>query len=202
EADHDMRNPADFLVLNKLAKAIFAVPGISLVQAPTRPTGTPIDHTSIPFMLSMQSASQVQTLPFMKDNMNELLKQADQMTETINLMQRMYDLMQQLADTTHRMVGETHDIAAITFELRDHIADFDDFWRPIRNYFYWEPHCFDIPICWSLRSLFDGLDGVDKLTDDIGNVTKDIDQVDVLLPQLDVQLPQLIATLTTIRGLT
>ena len=33
EADHDMRNPADFLVLNKLAKAIFRVPGISGCRA-------------------------------------------------------------------------------------------------------------------------------------------------------------------------
>jgi RND superfamily putative drug exporter len=199
ETDHDMRNPADFLVLNKLAKAVFAVPGISLVQAPTRPTGTPLDHTTIPFMLSLQSASQLQTLPFMKDNMNELLKQADQMTETINLMQRMYDLMQQLADTTHRMVGETQDIAAITFELRDHIADFDDFWRPIRNYFYWEPHCFDIPICWSLRSVFDGLDGVDEINDKLQDLVKDLDQLDALMPQLIAQFPQMIATMQSMR---
>ena len=56
EADHDLRNPADFLVLNKLAKGILAVPGVSRVQAITRPEGTPIAHTSIPFMLSMQNA--------------------------------------------------------------------------------------------------------------------------------------------------
>ena len=55
EADHDMRNPADFLVLNKLAKGVLAVPGISTVQAVTRPEGTPIEHTSIPYMLSMQA---------------------------------------------------------------------------------------------------------------------------------------------------
>ena len=52
-------------------------------------------------------------------------------------------------------------------ELRDHIADFDDFFRPLRNYLYWEPHCYDIPICWSMRSIFDTLDGVDTMTDDI-----------------------------------
>ena len=50
QADHDMRNPADFLVLHKLAKAIFRVPGISRVQGITRPEGTPIEHTSIPFL--------------------------------------------------------------------------------------------------------------------------------------------------------
>jgi putative drug exporter of the RND superfamily len=199
EADHDMRNPADFLVLNKLAKAVFAVPGISRVQAITRPDGTPIDHTSIPFLLSLQSATQLQTLPFNKKQMDSLLKQADQMTETINIMQRIYNLVQQLADATHRMVGETHDVAAITDELRDNMADFDDFWRPIRNYFYWEPHCFDIPICWSLRSIFDGLDGVDEISDKMHVLVKDLDQIDALLPQLIAQFPQMIAMLQSAR---
>ena len=62
ESDHDMRNPADFLVLHRLAKAIFRVPGISRVQGITRPEGTPIEHTSIPFLLSMQNAGQTQTM--------------------------------------------------------------------------------------------------------------------------------------------
>ena len=46
-------------------------------------------------------------------------------------------------------------------ELRDKISNFDDLFRPVRSYFYWEKHCFDIPVCWSLRSVFDALDGVD-----------------------------------------
>jgi putative drug exporter of the RND superfamily len=97
---------------------------------------------------------------------------------------------------------QIHLIQADTDELRDHIADFDDLWRPIRSYFYWERHCFDIPICWSLRSLFDSLDGVDKLSGDLGDTAKDIDKVDAILPELDAQLPPLIATLRTVRGLT
>ena len=110
ESDHDMRNPADFLVLNKLAKAIFAVPGISNVQAVTRPEGTPIDHTSIPFMLSMQNAAQRLYLPFQKDRMDDMLKQADEMTTTIGLMQHMYDTMKQMVDTTHRLTQTTHEL--------------------------------------------------------------------------------------------
>ena len=49
--------------------------------------------------------------------------------------------------------------------MRDSIANFDDFFRPIRNYLYWEPHCYDIPLCWSIRSVFDTIDGVDEVTD-------------------------------------
>jgi RND superfamily putative drug exporter len=199
EADHDLRNPADFLVLNKLAKGILAVPGISRVQAVTRPEGTPLAHTSIPFQLSMQNASQLQQLPFQKDRMNDMLMQADALAKTINVMQRVYGLIQQLAQTTHHTVGDTRDIQAITNELRDHIADFEDFWRPVRSYFYWEKHCYDIPICWSLRSVFDSLDGVDEISDKLSDLVTDLDQLDVLLPQLQAQFPEMIATLQSIR---
>src|ERR1700757_899558 len=199
EADHDMRNPADFLIWIKLAKGIFAVPGISMVQAITRPEGTPIEHTSIPFMLSMSQAGQLQNLQFLKDRMNDLVTQADELATTIKLMQRMYDLMQQLTGTTHRMVGETHDMVAITEELRDHFADFEDFWRPIRSYFYWETHCYDIPICWSLRSIWDGIDGVDAISDKLHDLVKDFDQLDALMPQLLAQFPPMIETMKSTR---
>ncbi len=199
EADHDMRNPADFLVLNKLAKAIFRVKGISRVQGITRPEGTPIGHTSIPFLISVQNAGQLQTMNFMKARINDMLKQADDIATMANVMKQMYASMQQLVNTTHRMVGETHEMAAITSELRDHIADFDDFWRPIRNYFYWEPHCFDIPICWSLRSIFDSIDSIDEVSNKLQDLTKDLDQLDALMPQLLNQFPPMIETMQSAR---
>ncbi len=73
ESDHDMRNPADFLVLNRVAKAIFRVPGISRVQGITRPEGTPIGNTSIPFILSLQNASMSQVMKYQSDSMDDML---------------------------------------------------------------------------------------------------------------------------------
>ena len=199
EADHDLRNSADLLVLNKLAKAVLAVPGISSVQGITRPTGTPIPHTSIPYMLSMQNAGMLSNMGFQKDRMNDLLKQADEMAQSIALMQQMYALMQQLNATTHHMVGETHEMEEVVEELRGHVSDFEDFWRPIRSYFYWEKHCFDIPICWSLRSIFDTLDGVDEISDKMQDLVKDLDQLDVLMPQMLAQMPPMIAIMRDMR---
>ena len=114
EADHDLRNPADFLILNKLAKAVLAVPGISRCAGHNSATGAPIPHTSIPFMLSMQNAAMLQNMGFQKDRMKDLLKQADDMAQTIKIMQHMYGLMQQLNNTTHHMVGETHEIQNVS----------------------------------------------------------------------------------------
>jgi putative drug exporter of the RND superfamily len=199
EADHDMRTPADLLVLEKLAKAIFAVPGIASVQAVTRPTGAPIAHTSVPYMLSMQNAALLENMPFQKDRMNDMLKQAEELSVMITVMQRMFALMKQMVATTHDMVGKTHEMQEITEELRVHTADFEDFFRPLRSYFYWERHCYDIPICWSLRSVFDSLDGVDELTDKLQEMVADLDQLDLLMPQLLTQFPPMIAMLQSTR---
>ncbi|CPR08167.1 Mmp14a protein [Mycobacterium bohemicum DSM 44277] len=199
ETNHDLRNPADFLVLEKLAKAVLAVPGISSVQAVTRPEGTPIKHTSLPYLLSMQVAGQQQFLFFQKARLNDMLKQADMLAEAINITRHLYDLTQQMVATTHDMVITTRDIQGLTNDLRVHISDFEDFLRPIRSYFYWEKHCYDIPVCFALRSVFDSLDGVDAVTDKLGDVVADLNQIDVLLPQIVAQFPEMIAIMESSR---
>lgn len=42
ETDHDLRNSADFLVLEKVARTVFRVPGIGSVQAISLPTANPL----------------------------------------------------------------------------------------------------------------------------------------------------------------
>ena len=193
QADHDMRNPADFLVLHKLAKAIFRVPGVSRVQGITRPEGTPIEHTSIPFLISMQNATMAQNMQFMKARMNDMLTEADSLARQIAILKHLYALQQQLTDVAHNTVSVSIQMGAIVDELEDHIADFDDLFRPIRSYFYWEKHCYDIPICWALRSVFQLFDGVDALRDTLHVVIKDAVKADELAGQLLLLTPPLIA---------
>ncbi|NOR94701.1 RND family transporter [Mycobacteroides abscessus] len=199
EADHDMRNPVDFLVLNKLARGVQAVPGVSRVQAVTRPGGEPLKHTTIPFMLSMSSASQSHLMPFQRNRMDDLLVQADDMLKTIAIMKRMQALTEQMVGTTHDMVGTTHELEDIMNDLRDHVMDFDDFIRPLRNYLYWEKHCYDIPVCQALRSVFDTLDGVDEVSDKLSDLVANLDRLDELLPQMAEQFPVMIETMESTR---
>jgi RND superfamily putative drug exporter len=199
ESNHDMRNSADFLGLHRLAKGIFRVPGISRVQGITRPEGTPIEHTSIPFLISMQSAGQQQMMRYMKARINDMPKQADLLARQINLTKRMYELQKQIDAITHHTIGVTKDMAVVVDELRDHAADFEDFWRPIRSYFYWEKHCYDIPICLSLKSIFDSIDGVYILSDKFNELLKDLDKMDELLPQILAQFPPIIASSESMR---
>ena len=201
EADHDLRTPADMLVIEKVAKNIFRMRGIDRVQTITRPLGSPIEHSSIPFLLGAQNAGTLQAAKFNNDNSAQMLEQANELSKTVANMERMYTITKEMTETTHSMVGRTHEMADTTSQLRDSIADFDDFFRPLRNYFYWEPHCYDIPICWSLRSIFDSLDGVDKLANQIQGLTIDMDRLDHLLPQMLPVLEKTIDSMKTMRDL-
>ena len=194
ESDHDMRNPADMLVLDRIARTIFHQPGIARVQTITRPLGTPIEHASLPFQASMQNTGQVMNLSYQRDRAADLLRQADELGKSIAVLKQQYTLQQQLADTTRNQAGQLNKTAATAGDLRDKIADLDDFLRPIRNYFYWEPHCATIPACAAVRSMFDALDNVDRLSGQLSDVGQTLDTLAALQPQLVALIPQQIAS--------
>lgn len=85
-------------------------------------------------------------------------------------------------------------------EMRDHLADFDDFARPFRGYLYWEQHCFNIPVCWASRSVFDAIDGVDKFSENMDALIGDMNDVDSILPRMQAEFPSMIAVATSMRG--
>ncbi|MGB3481872.1 MAG: MMPL family transporter [Mycobacterium sp.] len=199
ESERDLRNPADMLVIEKIAKAVFKVEGIGRVQAITRPEGTPIENTSIPYLMSQQGTLQTLNQKYMNDMMDNMLRQADDMQTTIDNMEEMNRITTEMADTTHQMVTQMGNMVVDIQGLRDNIANFDDFFRPMRNYFYWEPHCYDIPICWALRSIFDTIDGIDVMTAGIEDMLPMMQRLDTLMPQMVAIMPSMLETMKSMK---
>ncbi|MBV9720960.1 MAG: MMPL family transporter [Mycobacterium sp.] len=193
ETDHDMRNPADMINLERVAKAIAHLPGIAQVQSMTRPLGTPIEHTSLAFQISAGSIGSIENLHYQKQRADDLLKQADQLRDTISILNQQYALQKQLAGSTHDETQTFHNTLTIITDLRDKIANFDDFFRPIRSYFYFEKHCYDIPACFALRSVYESLDGIDQLAEQFEKLTASLDTLDAGQHKLVTLLPPQIA---------
>ena len=192
ESDHDIRNSADFLVLDKVAMAVFRVPGVARVSLAF--------HTNRdPFLISMQGVGQQQSMKLMKDRIADMKTQDDDIGSTVASMRRTYALMTQMTAITDELVTDMHNTQDTMHDLRDKMADFDDFFRPVRNYFYWEPHCFDIPGCWAFRSVFDTLDGVSALTDQMDGMVAKMTRMNDLMPQMVEQFPPMIDTMENMR---
>ncbi|WP_319429106.1 MMPL family transporter [Mycobacterium sp. RTGN5] len=195
EADHDLRNPADFLVIDKIAKAMARVSGIAQVTTITRPDGKPIEHASLAYTMSQSGTGQLLNNDYQQTVLENTLKQANDMQVSIDSMSQMYSITLELAAVTRRMADKMKGTSVDIADVRDHLADFDDQFRPLRNYFYWEPHCFDIPMCWALRSVFDSLDGIGKMSDDFQDLVPDIEHMADLTPQMAAVLPAQIQTM-------
>jgi putative drug exporter of the RND superfamily len=72
--------------------------------------------------------------------------------------------------------------------MNEEVSNLDDFFRPIKSYFYWDRHCFDVPVCWTFRSVFDTLDHIDKLAEDIKFARISLEEVDKAFPEIIAQL--------------
>jgi putative drug exporter of the RND superfamily len=184
QADQDLRNPANMLIIERIARNVFHTPGIARVQTITRPLGTPIDHTSIPYQMGMQGVAQELTRDYMQRQMDQMLLMADQTATMVTTMEGMLVIMKEMTGIMNNLVGEMHTMVGEMNDLRDKISNFDDFFRPIRSYFYFDRHCFDVPVCYALRSIFDALDGVDELADQVAQLMPQMDRMNVILPEM------------------
>jgi len=188
ESDHDMRNSADFISLDRAAKALERLPGVAMVQSITRPMGRALEHATIPYLFTTQGSGSGQQLPFNQQQNANTAQQAEITTHTVTVLRKEIGFFQQMSDELHKTVLTVEDLERVTHEMNEEISNLDDFFRPIKSYFYWERHCFDIPICWTFRSVFDTLDHIDKLAEDITAAKTSLEAIDRILPQIIIQL--------------
>jgi RND superfamily putative drug exporter len=188
ETDHDMRNSADFISLDRVAKSLIRLTGVAMVQSITRPLGRPLEHATLPYLFTTQGSGNGQQLPFNKQQNANTDQQAQITQHSVEVLRKEIVYFQNMSDELHKTVVTVEDLQEITDEMNQEISNVDDFFRPIKSYFYWEKHCFDIPICWAFRSLFDGLDNIDHLAADIKDARTSLEAVDRILPQVITQL--------------
>ncbi|GFG74047.1 putative membrane protein, MmpL [Mycobacterium botniense] len=188
ETDHDMRNSADFITLDRVAKALIRLPGVAMVQSITRPLGHALEHASIPYLFTTQGSNNGQQLPFNNEQNRNTDQQADIQAHSVEVLRREVFFFQRMSDELHKTVLTVEDLQRVSEEMNEEVSNLDDFFRPIKSYFYWEKHCFDIPICWAFRSLFDTIDHIDKLADDIKHAKISLEEIDMILPHIIAQL--------------
>ncbi|HEY0229324.1 MAG TPA: MMPL family transporter, partial [Mycobacterium sp.] len=188
ESDHDLRNSADFISLDRAAKALERLPGVAMVQSITRPMGRALEHATIPYLFTTQGSGSGQQLPFNKQQNANTDQQAQITTHSVAVLRKEITFFQQMSDELHKTVLTIEDLQKVTAEMNEEISNLDDFFRPVKSYMFWEKHCFDIPMCWAFRSLFEGLDNIDHLAADIVDAKTSLEAIDRIIPQIITQL--------------
>jgi putative drug exporter of the RND superfamily len=188
ESDHDLRNSADFISLDRAAKALERLPGVAMVQSITRPMGRALEHATIPYLFTTQGSGNGQQLPFNVQQNSNTINQAEITTHTVAVLRKEIEYFQRVSDELHQTVLTVEDLERVSNDINDNVSNLDDFFRPIKSYFFWEKHCYDIPICWTFRSVFATIDQIDHLAEDIKYARISLAVVDQTFPKIITQL--------------
>lgn len=205
ETNHDMRNPADMLVLERISKAIFHLPGISRLQSITRPSGTtPMAHTSLPYGISMQDPASIENLDYQKARLADSKRMLDMMDFQIDNMEKMYALQQKMAAISHEMATKDMPASLQTMkESEDKMSIMGDYMRMERNLFNWiGSDCYDWSWCWAVRNSLDSMDSLSTSIDQFETSFDKTKKMDVLTAQMLTMTPPMIAQMKTQRSLT
>ena len=110
DADHDMRNPADMLVLDSVAYRVLRIAGSPWCKTSPDPWASRSNTARYHFKTACKAANN-QNLPFSESRMADMLKMSMRWAHDRH-MERMYALMRQLTAMTHHMVGTTKEMVA------------------------------------------------------------------------------------------
>jgi RND superfamily putative drug exporter len=188
ESDHDMRNSADFISLDRVGRALIRLNGVAMAQSITRPLGRALEHATLPYLFTTQGSGSGQQLPFNREQNNDTDQQADIQAHSVMVLRKEIGFFQNLSDELHSTVLTVEDLHQVAEDINTEVSNLEDFFRPIKSYFFWEKHCFDIPICWTFRSVFDTIDQIDKLAEDINDTKISLEAIDRIVPQIITQL--------------
>ena len=136
ETDHDMRNSADFISLDRVARALIRLHGVAMVQGMTRPLGRALEHASIPYLFTTQGSGNGQQLPFNREQNNNTDEQAKIQEDSVAVLRKEIVFFQKVSDELHQTVLTIEDLEHVSNEINDNVSNLDDFFRPFKSYFY------------------------------------------------------------------
>jgi putative drug exporter of the RND superfamily len=147
-----------------------------------------LEHATIPYLFTTQGSGNGQQLPFNQQQNANTINQAQITTHTVDVLRKEIEYFQKMSDELHQTVLTVEDLQRVSDDINEELSNLDDFFRPIKSYFFWDKHCFDIPICWTFRSVFSGIDQIDHLAEDIKFAKTSLEEIDKVLPKIITQL--------------
>src|SRR6202046_2803349 len=114
ETDHDMRNSADFISLDRVARALIRLHGVAMVQGMTRPLGRPLEHASIPYLFTTQGSGNGQQLPFNREQNTNTDDQAKIQEDSVAVLRKEITFFQRGSDELHTTVLTIEDLEHVS----------------------------------------------------------------------------------------
>ncbi|MGL5445147.1 MAG: MMPL family transporter, partial [[Mycobacterium] stephanolepidis] len=147
ESDHDLRNPAGVIGIERVTKKLMEIPGIRMVQSASRPAGAIPEQAA----LTEQAGIIADQLDDGTTQMSQRLGAVDQLSATLSQFSKAIAQLQNGLAGGVSGLGELNggvgDMHSGMKALQDNVSQVSGYMEPLRNFTNGNPNCANDGIC-------------------------------------------------------
>jgi putative drug exporter of the RND superfamily len=167
QADHDLRNPAGLIAVERITRQIMAIPGVRMVQSASRPSGAVPEQATLSYqagVLGQQFSGDVDALVQRLRRVGDLDATLSQMTAAVDQLGRG---MQGSADGLRQIGSGADDMRAGIDGMRGTVGVMSGYLAPLRNFVDTTPDCPANAICALVSRVVEPVDSVMRSTSEL-----------------------------------
>lgn len=175
QTDHDVRTPAGLIAVERVTRAVMAIPGVRVVQSASRPAGTVPDETTLAGQIGRigdELAAGIGDLDSQRNGLHDLEAVLDDMAAALSGMRHG---LQGSAAGLGEVSAAAADMQRGTSELQSTAETAAGRLDPLRGFVSSTPHCPANPICAVVQQIVTPVDevvaGTAKLTAGVHKLT-------------------------------
>lgn len=169
QADHDLRNPAGLIAIERITRHIMAVPGVRAVQSASRPDGKIPEQATLSYQAGVLGRQFGDTM----DSLTQRLRRVSELDSALAQTQRAVDGLGNglrvgsagLAD----MSGAAEDMRAGMDGLQRNVTTVSGYLDPLRDFVGRTPDCAANPICSTVDRVLQPVDSLVQTSTRLGS---------------------------------
>ncbi|OMC30695.1 hypothetical protein A5739_01390 [Mycobacterium colombiense] len=169
QADHDLRNPAGLIAIERITRYIMAVPGVRAVQSASRPDGKVPEQATLSYQAGVLGRQFGDTM----DSLTQRLKRVSELDSALAQTQLAVDGLGNglrggsagLAD----MSGAAEDMRAGMDGLERNVTTVSGYLDPLRDFVGRTPDCATNPICSTVDRVLQPVDSLVQTSTRLGS---------------------------------
>lgn len=169
QADHDLRNPAGLIAIERITRHIMAVPGVRAVQSASRPDGKVPEQATLSYQAGVLGRQFGDTM----DTLTQRLRRVSELDGALAQTQRAVDGLGNglrggsagLAD----MSGAAEDMRAGMDGLQRNVTTVSGYLDPLRDFVGRTPDCAANPICSTVDRVLQPVDSLVQTSNRLGS---------------------------------
>lgn len=168
EADHDLRNPAGLIAIERITRHIMAVPGVRAVQSASRPDGKVPEQATLSYQAGVLGRQFGDTMDSLTQRLKRVSELDGALAQTQTAVDGLGDGLRGGSAGLADMSGAATDMRAGMDGLQRNVTTVSGYLDPLRDFVVRTPDCAANPICSTVDRVLQPVDSLVQTSTRLG----------------------------------